>query len=233
MIILAVMPGVVESIVEGHRPSTLGMVQNIMRKSWLIIGLVVAGGLYYWIGDEEQPEIVSEPEPQETKQTFGPYGRIPDRAPQAQPDRWRSQEIPPQPVRQKDGYAAVTPVPEFGSYIPPYSKHSFRPLNGEKQTQTRRIPQQVPDYSAPARQQDYRAEPVDPRYQPYDTQRYNNWAAEEPVTPAVPGYRFRPLESRGQPKRWIGNYPRIPSTGPFSPMRSYPPDPGASYAYYR
>ena len=232
MIIVAVMPWVAGSIDEGQCPSTLGMVQNIMRKSWLIIGLIVAGGLYYWSGDEEQPEVVSKPKPQETKQTFGPYGRIPERVPQVRTDRWRSQELPPQPVRQDDGYAATTPVPEFGGYIPPYPKHSFRPLNRKKQTQTSQIPQQVPDYSTAVRQPEYQAPPVGPGYQPYDAQRYDNWAAEERMAPPAPAYRFRPLEQRGQPKRWIGNYPRIPSTGPSSPMRSYPPDPGASYAYY-
>jgi len=200
-----------------------------MRKSWLIIGLVVAGGLYYWTGEEEQPETVSKPVPHEAGTAIGTYGRIPDQTPQTRNRQWGNAVNQPGPAQDRGGYTAVTPAPEYGSYLPPYQEHSYRPLNEGKKSLARRKPMTTPAYPRPPEwQRNYQA-PPDRGYQVYEAPVYDAFPERSQAAP-MPGYRFRPLDSRGQPDRWIGNYPRIPSTEPTSPTRSYPPEPKANYA---
>ncbi len=200
-----------------------------MRRSWLIIGLVVAGGLYYWTGDGEQPETVSKPGPNETGNTIGGYQQIPSQTFQNRDNRWDNGVT--QPHQDKGGYNAVAPPPELGSYVPPYQEHSFRPLSDREKSLTRHKPIAAPTFPAPPEWQGNHQTPSDHRYQAYEAQRYDASPGRPQAAP-VPGYKFRPIDSRRQPERWIGNYPRIPSTGPTSPMRSYPPEPKPYYAFY-
>jgi hypothetical protein len=211
-----------------HCPSTLGNGANIMRKSWLVIGLVVAGGLYYWTGEEEQPETVSKPAPPEAGTTIGTYGRIPDPPRQTRDRQWGSTET--RPAQDRERYNAFTPAPEYGSYLPPYQEHSFRPLNDGRKSLTRRKPMTTPAYPPPPEWQRNYQPPPDRGYQVHEAPAYQAFPERSQAVP-MPGYRFRPQDSRGQPDRWIGNYPRIPSTGPTSPIRSYPPEPKANYAF--
>lgn len=230
MIIVAASLWVTDATHGSHRPSMIGNGANIMRKSWLIIGLVVAGGLYYWTGDEEQPETVSKPGTHEAGNVIGGYGRIPAQTQQTWNRQWGSATTQPAPAQERGRYAPDPPPLEFGSYIPPYQEHSFRPLNDREKSLTRRKPMAAPAYPAPSERQWDRQRSPDQGYQAYEAPVYNAYPDRSQMAP-MPGYKFRPLDSRAQPDRWIGNYPRIPSRGPASPMRSYPPQPKANYAY--
>ncbi len=201
-----------------------------MRKSWLIIGLVVAGGVYYWTGGEDKPETVLKPAPHEAVNSIGVYRQIPGQTFQSRSSRWDSGVTQPQPGRGRESFSAVTPSPELGSYVPPYQEHSFRPLN--KREKSLHKPMAAPAYPTPPEWQRNRQIPSDRGYQAYEAQGYDAPPVRSQAAPA-PEYKFRPLDSRRQPERWIGNYPRIPSTGPTAPMRSYPPEPGANYAFSR
>ena len=201
-----------------------------MRKSWLIIGLVVAGGLYYWTGNEDKPETVSKPGSHEAGNTIGVYRQSPAQIFQSRNSRRDSRVTQPQPGQDRGSYTAVTPSPELGSYVPPYQERSFRPLNNREESLHK--PLAAPVYPAPPEwQRNYRT-PSDHQFRAYDAQSYDASPGSSKAA-ELRGYKFRPLDSRGQPERWIGNYPRIPSTGPTSPMRSYPPQPKAHYAFYR
>ena len=164
-----------------------------VRRNWVIVAVVLAGGLYYWFSDEE-PEA---PVPQQTQlQQTTP-----------QPPAYRPFPTP------SPGYSSQQPLPPADAY-PGFDRLSpsavaprFRPL--EKSPAPDQELEPLLTYPGTGFGGGSGVVPAYPGYDSY----------YPPRAPAAPEYKFRPQDFESKARRWTGNYPRYPGSDQIAPMR--------------
>ncbi len=157
-------------------------------RNWLIVIVVLAGGVYFWPGGKESPE------PQPGKPTAGRQLPPMDRVKEEGTPDWPQYGTP---------YGVFRPMQESTPGAP--RPGSYRPRDNQPEPRTG----WQPSYRYPTAPTDpsYGDTPTFPGYQSPSSP-YQQWQS------GTPGYRFRPRDSREQSKRWTGNYPLPPGQYP-------------------
>jgi len=158
---------------------------SISLRNWLIVVVVLAGGVYFWLGDDEPPE------PQPGKPTASRQPPPFDRGKTAETPNWPQYGTP---------YGMFRPMEE--STLQP---GGYRPRGNKAEPQS----EWQPSYRYPAAptKPDYGDTSTFPGDQSPSSP-YQQWQS------GTPRYRFRPPDSREQSKRWTGNYPLPPGQYP-------------------